>query len=180
MRWQRLIVINIPRYLPCSASERQQPSSTNHRGCSAFIPQSFGSFPLSESPHTEFTRGASTWSLKQTTTRGRWGDGLAARYRHTATCEEGKRAKKTRKKRPGAEPGAAVREEHFHFCFCSWVPDLRPAAGWVWEQDWASSPIPRLSSAAREEAENGWKRGNKRFLIPAHRSPAQRGHGGAA
>lgn len=27
-------------------------------------------------------------------TRERWGDGLAGRYRHTATCKEGKRAKK--------------------------------------------------------------------------------------
>lgn len=74
MFWQRLIVINIPRYLLCTAREWQQPSPANRRGCSALIPPSFGSSPLSEPtlefPHTGFTRGVTTWSLKKNRAAG--------------------------------------------------------------------------------------------------------------
>lgn len=45
------------------------PSPANHRGCSALIPQSLGSAPISEPtlepPHTGDTRGVTTRSLKK-------------------------------------------------------------------------------------------------------------------
>lgn len=95
---------------------------------------------------------------------------------HSHVQGEEKQGKNWAGAEPRAGPRTEVREEHFHFCFCCWAPDLQLVAEWVWEQGWASSSILRLSSAGRDESENGWKQGNKRFIIhplPWQLSPAR-------